>query len=100
MTDKQKTLQIEIHLIIDRLQNGLIHPSTAKNLLYESANKALSIGDVSKFKAMTQAERQQIENTFFRKERLYYIRIRDGYRFSGEEVDLAMNHYFKTGNKP
>ena len=48
MNDKQKTLQIEIHLIIDRLQNGLIHPMTAKKLLYESANKALIISDVSK----------------------------------------------------
>jgi hypothetical protein len=47
MNDKQKTLQIEIHLIIDRLQNGLIHPMTAKKLLYESANKALIIADVS-----------------------------------------------------
>ena len=46
MNDKQKTLQIEIHLIIDRLQNGLIHPMTAKKLLYESANKALIIADV------------------------------------------------------
>ena len=46
MNDKQKTLQIEIHLIIDRLQNGLIHPMTAKKLLYESANKALIITDV------------------------------------------------------
>jgi hypothetical protein len=49
---------------------------------------------------MNQAERQQIENTFFRKEQLYYIRIRDGYRFNGEEVDLAMDYYFETGNKP
>jgi hypothetical protein len=46
MNDKQKTFQIEIHLIIDRLQNGLIHPMTAKKLLYESANKALIIPDV------------------------------------------------------
>ena len=48
MNDKQKTLHIEIHLIIDRLQNGLIHPMTAKRLLYKSANKALIIADVSK----------------------------------------------------
>jgi hypothetical protein len=39
MTDNQITLQIEISLIIDRLQNGLIHPMTAKAKLYEASQK-------------------------------------------------------------
>tara|TARA_R110000796_G_scaffold97429_2_gene204425 strand:- start:10462 stop:10632 length:171 start_codon:yes stop_codon:yes gene_type:complete len=48
MNDKQKIMQIEIHNIIDRLQNGLIHPITAKQLIYESANKAFSLHAVVK----------------------------------------------------
>jgi predicted site-specific integrase-resolvase len=47
MNDKQKIMQIEINNIIDRLQNGLIQPITAKQLIYESANKAFSLHAVS-----------------------------------------------------
>jgi hypothetical protein len=51
MTDNQITLQIEISLIIDRLQNGLIHPMTAKAELYEASLKqgqTLLISNLSK----------------------------------------------------
>ena len=48
MTEQEKTLQIEIHNTIDKLQNGSIHPLTAKTMLFDSAKKALTIPDVSK----------------------------------------------------
>ena len=44
--------------------------------------------------------RQQIEDRFFRRQKPYYIRIRDGYKFNGEEVDLSIDYYFETGNEP
>ena len=50
MTDKQKVLQIDISNIVDKMTNGLIHPITGKQMLYESANKALNIPAVSKTK--------------------------------------------------
>ena len=46
MTDKQKILQIEISNIVDKMTNGLMHPITGKQMLYESSIKALTIPDV------------------------------------------------------
>ena len=47
MTDKQKILQIEISNIVDKMTNGLMHPITGKQMLYESSIKALTIPVVS-----------------------------------------------------
>ena len=47
MTDKQKILQIEISNIVDKMTNGLMHPITGKQMLYESSIKALALTDVS-----------------------------------------------------
>ena len=47
MTDKQKILQIEISNIVDKMTNGLMHPITGKQMLYESSIKALTLTDVS-----------------------------------------------------
>ena len=42
MEDYKKILQIEVHNIVDRLQNGLIHPYTAKQEIFNSTLKAIN----------------------------------------------------------
>ena len=42
MEDYKKILQIEVHNIVDRLQNGLIHPYTAKQEIFKSTLKAIN----------------------------------------------------------
>ena len=42
MEDYKKKLQIEVHNIVDRLQNGLIHPYTAKQEIFKSTLKAIN----------------------------------------------------------
>ena len=42
MEDYKKILQIEVHNIVDRLQNGLIHPYTAKQEIFKSTLRALA----------------------------------------------------------
>ena len=42
MKDYKKILQIEVHNIVDRLQNGLIHPYTAKQEIFNSTLKAIN----------------------------------------------------------
>tara|TARA_R110000823_G_scaffold122155_2_gene247398 strand:- start:1226 stop:1519 length:294 start_codon:yes stop_codon:yes gene_type:complete len=41
MEDYKKILQIEVYNIVDRLQNGLIHPYTAKQEIFKSTLKAM-----------------------------------------------------------
>ena len=47
MTDEQKVLQLEISNIVDKMTNGLMHPITGKQMLYESSMKAFNISVVS-----------------------------------------------------
>ena len=56
MTDKQKILQIEISNIVDKMTNGLMHPITGKQMLYESSIKALTLTDVSQQRKLLIAE--------------------------------------------
>ena len=48
MEDYKKILQIEVHNIVDRLQNGLIHPYTAKQELFKSTLKAINYSQSKK----------------------------------------------------
>ena len=70
-----------------------------KDMVNDYANK-LVLSGVSNSKAISKEDRRKIENVFFRYERPYYIRIKDGYRFTGEEMDLAINYYIKKGIEP
>ena len=58
MTDKQKILQIEISNIVDKMTNGLMHPITGKQMLYESSIKALTLTDVSQQRELLEAYTQ------------------------------------------
>lgn len=47
-----------------------------------------------------QNERKNIIDKFFVKHNFYWLRIRDAYRFNTEEMNLAIDHYIKTGENP
>jgi hypothetical protein len=44
--------------------------------------------------------RQEAIDKFFTKHPFGWLRCRDGYKFDTEEMNLAIDHYLKTGNKP
>ena len=45
-------------------------------------------------------DRQQIIDKYFYKTELYWIRFKGQYRFSEDEMHLAIDHYIKTGEEP
>ena len=85
MEDYKKILQIEVHNIVDRLQNGLIHPYTAKQEIFNSTLKAINYTHSCK------SDSEQFPSFLYKHEGgLYFKHLED------TDITEQWNEYLKT----
>tara|TARA_R110001599_G_C11819048_1_gene616971 strand:+ start:128 stop:427 length:300 start_codon:yes stop_codon:yes gene_type:complete len=98
MEDYKKILQIQVHNIVDRLQNGLIHPYTAKQEIFKKAiNYTHSCKTLKKETAeqlilsgVVKSDSEQLQGFFD------YYKKKFGGGFNTEVLEITLKQYKET----